>query len=135
MDLDTLSKIALAALPVIGAGLQLVRGQRGTRKRLKEDLELLALMPEGIEARSTMLEHLDKQVRKLMSGDDELRRDPIGIGMGIVVLSGAAILGYFAVRDSAWWWIAFFPVAIFGMAGLLSSMSKRPRDDRGRIVS
>jgi hypothetical protein len=88
------------------------------------------------------LEHLDHQVRKLMSGDDELRRDSIGVGMGIVVLSGAAILGYFAVRDSAWWWIAFFPVAIFGTAGLLSSMSagllssmsKKPRDDRGRII-
>jgi hypothetical protein len=134
MDFDTLSKLALAALPVIGGGFQLARGQRGARKRLKEDLELLALMPDGSDVRATMLKHLDDQVRGLATKDDELRRDPTGIGMGLVFLVASVVLGYFAVTGSGWWWLASFLVALIGTAGLASSAAKKARDEKGRII-
>lgn len=129
-----LSKIALAALPVIGGGLQLVRSQRGARKQLKEDLELLAMMPEGSDVRATMLEHLNDQARQLATSDDELRRDPFGIGLAIVFLGAAVGTGIFAVTSSGWWWIATFLLAALGMGGLGSSLQKKARDAKGRVI-
>jgi len=69
-----------------------------------------------------MLKHLDDQVRGLATKDDELRRDPTGIGMGLVLLVAAVVLGCFAVTGSG----------RNRRAGDLRS--KKVRDEKGRIV-
>ncbi|HWE90153.1 MAG TPA: hypothetical protein VG317_11900 [Pseudonocardiaceae bacterium] len=135
MNWDLISKILLAALPVAAAAVQLIRRKDGRVGQLKTNLELLALLPEDGPARAKLLDHIERSVERLIVEEDELRREPMGIALGIVFLAVAIGLTVFAFRDGGWWWwpIIIF-IAIMGATGLGQDGVRRKRDAKGRPI-
>jgi hypothetical protein len=135
MNWDTASKVAVAALTVLGVLLQLVRRPDGRHGQVKRNLELLALLPDDSSSRSRLLRHIDESVERLISNDDELRRDPTGIGIAVVFLVAACALVVVAIRSGDWWWwliVAF--LVLFGIVGLGQDATRRKRDAKGRPI-
>ncbi len=134
MNWDTVSKIALAALPVLAAAVSLIRGRGGRRNQIKQDAELLVLLPEGTAARERLLAHLDQSITALTAEEQEKTRDPMGIGLGAVFLAGAVATLFLAIQGSGWWLLATVVLLIFGAAGLSESATKAKRDNQGRRI-
>ncbi len=134
MSWETGSKIALSALPVLAALMALFRGRGGRYTRVKQNAELLALLPEGSAARNRLLKYLDDSITALAREEESQRRDPFGTGLAVVFLIGAAITLIFAIDGSGWWWVATATLLVFGVAGLAESATMSERDDRGRRI-
>jgi hypothetical protein len=127
------SKALVAGLPVLAVLVQLLRRPRNRQDQLKADLELLGLLPDESTARDKLLQHIDCSVQRLVSDEEDLRRDPMGIGLGVVFLLAAVVLIVFAVRGGGWWlWIGAFVVGALGAVGLGQDAVPRRRDLKGR---
>jgi hypothetical protein len=119
MNWDTISKVAIAVLPVLGIVLQLIRRPDGRRGQVKRDLELLGLLPDDSSSRSKLLQHIDQSVERLIVDEDELRRDPTGIGLAVFFLISTSVLVVFAIRSGDWWlWPIVAFLGLFGVIGL-----------------
>lgn len=135
MDLAT--KIAVAVLTILAAGFEVVRRRANSRDRIKQDLELLQLLPEGSKARVKLTEHVENRVLKLIEHDEELRRDPTGIAFSVIFFAlAAACIGY-AVHGGSWWWLLVVPGAfllLISISGFSQDVRKLKRDEKGRPV-
>ncbi len=134
MNWDAVSKISLAVLPIVAAVVSLIRGRGGRRNQIKQDAELLGLLPEGTAARERLLHHLDQSIAALGAEEQELTRDLMGIGLGVIFLGGAIATFVLAIQGSGWWWFIVALLLIIGIAGLSESAAKAKRDNRGRRI-
>jgi hypothetical protein len=134
MSWDTAGAVAVAALSVAGASLQLVRVREGRRGAVKRDLEILALLPPESEAYSALSRHVQDRVIRSVRADESARRDPSGIAAALVCMSLGAILVPVAASSGGWWWLlgasgAF--LALVGIYGSYESFPRRFRDAKG----
>ena len=139
MDPDDWSKVALAAIPVVGAVAKLLRGAvKGRRGRLISDADLLAKLPPDSAAYKRMLGHLDEEVARIIEEEDRTRRDVVGVVLGVALLAGAAALVVSAWRSdrdlSPFLWAAAAVVAILATVGRGQDAIPRARDDSGRPI-
>ncbi|WP_181775320.1 hypothetical protein [Amycolatopsis pittospori] len=136
MNWDTASKLIAAGVPVLGALIELYRRREGNRQRrqLKIDVDLVSSLPEDSAARARLLTHIDNTVELMLQGQNELRREPTGITLAIILIVAAGGLIVLAVRSpSSWWlWIPAGFCIVLGLVGLSQDAVPRKRDVRGR---
>jgi hypothetical protein len=131
------SSVTIAAFGVVGAWLQTRRSRDGNRAQIKQDLELFELLPEESGARADLLTHIESEITRLIKREDELTRDPSGIGIAIFLLLVGVGLAVPSFRDGGWWWLLVVPAvwfAIFGIVGLGQTIPRRQRDARGNTI-
>jgi hypothetical protein len=81
------------------------------------------------------LQHIDQSVERLIVDEDELRRDPTGIGLAVFFLISTSVLVVFAIRSGDWWlWPIVAFLGLFGVIGLSQDGSRRKRDAKGRPI-
>ncbi|WP_143642149.1 hypothetical protein [Streptomyces viridochromogenes] len=106
-----------------------------TREIVKQDVELLALLPEDSEAKKLLAKHIDATVRKIVEDEDQRTRDHAGSCLAIGFLGvSAGLLAVSVSRGGAWWWLSV-PAVIIGLLGafgLGQDAVPRRRDARGR---
>lgn len=137
MDWETFGQIVVALLAIGAALLQYQRSRGGPRDEIRQDAELLKVLPDG-EARTRLLAHVEASVEKLITRESELRRDPGGVVLGVFILSVAIVIGYFAVVASLPWNVLLWPAAagvgLFGAIGFVDAMQRGKRNEKGRRV-
>ncbi|MCS0604953.1 hypothetical protein NX794_27625 [Streptomyces sp. LP11] len=106
-----------------------------TREIVKQDVELLGMLPEGSEAKQLLAKHIDATVRKIVDDEDQRTREYTGSCLAVGFLSVAVfLLAVCVARGGAWWWLsapAIF-IGLLGAAGLAQDAVPRRRDARGR---
>ncbi|MEU6174816.1 hypothetical protein ABZ832_23255 [Streptantibioticus parmotrematis] len=135
MKLADAAPIAIAGITVIGSLIQARRKRPLTREVVKQDLELLALLPEGSAARDQLQAHVDTTIKKIIEDEDQRTRDATGscLAAGFLIISIVLLIVAFH-RGGTWWWLSC-PAAIIGLlgcAGLAQDAVPRRRDARGR---
>lgn len=106
-----------------------------TREIVRQDVELLALLPEGSEAKKALQRHIDDTVRKIVEDEDQRTRDGTGSCAAVACLIVAvALLGISGGRGGPWWWLSVPAVFIglLGGVGLSQDAVPRRRDAKGR---
>ncbi|MBB5788383.1 hypothetical protein [Jiangella mangrovi] len=138
MDWEIFGQIVVALLAIGAALLQYQRNRGGPRDEIRQDAELLKVLPEG-EARARLLAHVEASVEKLITRESELRRDPPGIVLGVFSLSVAIVIGYFAATGSLPWTVLLWPAAagvgLFGAIGFVDALQRSKRNAQGRPVA
>jgi hypothetical protein len=104
-----------------------------------EDLEILDRLPTDSPVRGELASHIDASIRRLITGEDELRRDPGGVVLGIILLAFGAIGVWLGWRNRAdvWGWpvlVVALCFATLGAYGAARDSTKMRRDERGRPV-
>ncbi|MFJ7217038.1 hypothetical protein [Amycolatopsis sp. NPDC098790] len=135
MDWDTWSKILVAALGTIAAGLkiwEIYRARSARLSELKSLMDIANLLPDGSDARDTVTRHVEIRLASFVSDEQTKRRDPTGISLGLIFIAGGGWLVYTAITTSPWWWFLAAPVLILGGVGFTQDVSRRERDARGR---
>lgn len=128
------SGIAIAALGLVAVWIQNRRSKDGRRSQIKQDLELLNLLPQESGARSDLMTHIDMEIVHLIKGEGELTRDGSGISLAIVILAIAISLVILAIINSGWSWLLLIPsilLGTLGAVGLGESAPKKKRDSKG----
>ncbi|MFQ6197821.1 hypothetical protein [Streptomyces sp. NPDC000405] len=135
MKLVDIAPVVVAAMTVLGGLWQARRKRPMTREIVKQDAELLALLPEDSEAKRILQQHIDDTVRKIVEDEDRRTRDGVGSCAAVVFLVVAiALLAVSAGRGGDWWWLGV-PAALIGLlggVGLAQDAVPRRRDARGR---
>lgn len=65
-------------------------------------------------------------------------RHPRGIAYAVLFLIGAGYLTYLGISRDGWWLLTLAPafgMTLVGVGGLIDDIPKRPRDERGRLLS
>ena len=73
----------------------------------------------------------------LIRDEAELRRDPTGIVLGLVLVGAAAAGVIGAVLNRGWWWALLVPAVFLGLIGVLGFVQDvvpRKRDDKGKVI-
>ncbi len=135
---DTVGQIILAVLALGVAVIQYLRSRGGPRAQLREEAELLQLLPEG-ETRDRLAAHVDSAVAKLISRESELRRDPSGIVLGLAFIAAAIFAGYFGyTAETLVWaivlWLTASLLGLLGIVGFVQDVVPRKRDEKGRPI-
>ncbi len=138
VDWDTFGQVMVAVLAVGAALLQFRRTRGGPRAQIRQDIELLELLPQG-PTRDRMVAHVESSVDKLIERETELRRDPMGIGLGIAFIAGAVVAGYFATDAPNFMWamvlaLLAFVFGLIGLVGFIQDVVPRKRDEKGRPI-
>jgi len=86
-----------------------------------------------------MVAHVESSVDKLIERETELRRDPMGIGLGIAFIAGAVVAGYFATDAPNFMWamvlaLLAFVFGLIGLVGFIQDVVPRKRDEKGRPI-
>jgi hypothetical protein len=137
MQWSWVTPVVVSTIGVAGSWVQVRRGRPKRRDLLKQDLKLYRQLPEDSSARGKLLEHIDAEIIRIISDDEEKRRDPTGIGLGIFFLLVAIGLLVAAIHQGGWWWWLLIPAFITGLlgaVGLAQDAVPRKRDDRGRAL-
>ena len=106
----------------------------GARGRIRDDLELMALLPDDSPHRATLLSRAEDQIEKVLVSETTKTRDPLGITLALVFLLSAVGVLLGLARDNGWWGILVAALVIFGLVGLNQDAVKRVRDERGRPI-
>ena len=106
----------------------------GARGRIRDDLELMALLPDDSPHRATLLSRAEDQIEKVLVAETTKTRDPLGIALALVFLLSAVGVLLGLARDNGWWGILVAALVIFGLVGLNQDAVKRVRDERGRPI-
>jgi hypothetical protein len=108
-----------------------MQGPGKLRSNLKHDAELIALLPDGSEARSAMLSHLSSQVERLSKFDVEAKREPAVAGMALVTAVGLGYATVWFAEKNTWW--AYVVAALLAFVvltcvyGMFESLQRIPR--------
>lgn len=140
MDLSSLKDAA----PAIGAAatalvaiVGVLRGPGRLRSRLKADVEITAVMPDG-NARNRLLSFLDDQVAQLIEDETEKRRDWPMLVVWIVATVGLAALTLWLLQRGTWWSLVLAAPAGFlwliFLYGVLETGQKVKRDAKGKRI-
>jgi hypothetical protein len=131
------ANIVVAVLGVLAALAQTRRNRGGGRAQLRQDVDLYNSLPPESSSRGKLLGHIDQQIERLITSEDELTRDPVGICLGIIILLIGLVLFVAAFREAGLWWLLLVPAiffAILGAVGLGQDLPRRKRDERGRVI-
>lgn len=135
MKLADWAPIIVAGVTIVGGIFQARRKRPMTREIVKQDVELLGMLPEGSEAKQLLAKHIDATVRKIVDDEDQRTREYTGSCLAVGFLSVAVfLLAVCVARGGAWWWLsapAIF-IGLLGAAGLAQDAVPRRRDARGR---
>ncbi|MER6204896.1 hypothetical protein [Streptomyces sp. NPDC001642] len=96
-----------------------------TREIVRQDVELLGMLPENSEAKKLLSKHIDATVRKIVEGEDQRTREYVGSCLAVGVLRVAVFLLAVCMARGGWW----------GAFRLFSSVSGRRWDGAGRRAS
>lgn len=107
---------------------------RGVRTRLKQDIELVGLLPAESAARKALEAHIERTVERLVEEEHEMRRDPGGFVLALFFTAVTAFLGMRAIDGSDIWWVPAGLMAIFTIAAFAVSVPKARRTPTGRII-
>lgn len=120
----------MALLSVIGAWSQLRRERTKDRDRLKQDLEIVNMLPEHSHARAWLLSRVDLEIRQLAEAKAESSRDPLDIGLRLSFIGMMLLFFLIAVTrgGSALWFLAV--ALICGIAATVGLRSPRSRNDQ-----
>jgi hypothetical protein len=135
---ELVAAIVAAATAVVAGALTIVRevlAQRGRVAAIKDRLALVEALPADSSARKSLQEHVDKMVDQLITVDADHRRNPtIGI-TGLLFLTVATWLGWWA-RDAGLWglWLPAAVVGVLGLAMAGDGFSKAERTPTGTRV-
>lgn len=135
MKLADWAPIIVAGVTIVGGVFQARRKRPMTREIVRQDVELLGMLPEGSEAKKLLAKHIDVTVRKIVEDEDLRTRDNAGSCLAVGLLGVAAFLAVVCVtRGGSWWWLLVPTVFIgfMGVIGLVQDAVPRRRDARGR---
>jgi hypothetical protein len=128
---------ATSVTPIIAAGLgaagslfAFLRGRTDPRDVIKKDLDLLAMLPEVSPVRSQLLRHVEDSIKSLIHSEDQLRRDPLSVVLGLIFLALGGYLIYVAYTESGWFrffYLAAAPFVAFGLYGTITGMKRSAR--------
>ena len=107
---------------------------RGARSRIKQDIDLLGLLPDDSAARDALRTHVDRSISRLIETEQELRRDPSGIALAVFFAMVSVWTVAQAISGSDVWWLATGVAGLFTLAGFAVAVPKVRRDDRGRAI-
>ncbi|YCK80549.1 hypothetical protein M1D89_15800 [Arthrobacter sp. D3-18] len=130
MDFDILSKVIAAIVPLLVAALSLLGGRRSNRGEIKEDLEMLAALPEGSGLKPKLEKIVETQLDRIQNEIHYTRNLP----MIVVAIAGSGIfiyLGIYLFQLNTWWWtiaavLSVLMASIF-MYGIFESVQKKDR--------
>lgn len=130
MDLDVLSKVIAAVVPLLVAALSLLGGRRSSRLEIKEDMEMLGALPEGSALKPKLEKIIETQLERIQDQIHHTRNLP----MIAVALAGSGVfiyLGIYLFQLNTWYWtvaaISAFLVATVFMYGIFESIQKKDR--------
>jgi hypothetical protein len=131
------SSVIIATFGVVGIWLQTRRSRDGNRAQIKQDLEILRLLPDESGARADLLTHIESEIGRLIKREDELTRDPPGIRIAIFLLIAGVGCFFLAFINGSRWLLLFALAAylvISGIVGLSQTIPKRQRDAKGNTI-
>lgn len=108
MESGDIAKVVAAVGPVVVAALGFLASSAASRNRharLKDDAELLKLLPEQSASRRLLEAHIESMIVRL-ADEDEMRREPLGIALALLFLGFAGWTWTLAL-DGSNWWLAF----------------------------
>lgn len=121
---------------VLAAILGVPRFSRDMRSGIAKDLEIYKALPQTSPVRDGLLEHIEQRVRQL-SVNDQAKRSPGQIALGVSILVIAFVMGWFMVVWNGWWWLAS-PVVLFLLilagVGIGQGAKKAQRDNKGNLA-
>jgi hypothetical protein len=137
MNWEVASSLIVALLGLVGVWMQVRRGRAGSLGEIKQELEILAQLPESSTTRDRLLRHVEAKIDRMIEGETELRREPTGIAAGTFMIMLAMVLGYIAWTAEGWLRLLFilaFFIGIVGAYGLVQDVPRRKRDAKGRPI-
>ena len=129
--------LATPVLALVGVWYQGRQKSARRLKTLKEAVELYALLPDDVESRSSLREHIDRLVESYVTSRTNLRRDVPGLVFAAMLLFVGFWCGGLAIAYGGWWntfWLPSSFFLLFGSIGFTSSWPKKNRDERGHKV-
>jgi hypothetical protein len=135
MNLTDAAPVVVAGVTVAGGLVQARRKRPMTREIVKQDVELLGLLPQDSDAREALARHIDTTVRRIVEDEDQRTRDYGGSCLAIAFLAVAVVLTVICFsRGGAWWWLSppTACVGLLGAVGLGQDAVPKRRDARGR---
>jgi len=136
VDWLTVAKVCAAGASLLVALAGLVRGRASLHSKLDQDLDLLAKLPEGSNARSHFLEYVEGQVETFTLLQTQGARDWQGFVIAGFLVIGLQAFALWLVTLDGWWWaILAVVVTLFAVAGMVSmydSAKLVPRDEEGK---
>lgn len=134
MNTAVIVQATVGILTVLVGMANYVSGRGGARERVREDLELLALLPDDHRLRPVLLSRAEDALDQLLRDESEKTRDTSGIVLALFLLAGAGATGATEVANNALWLLLAVPLAVFGTVGLSQDAVPRRRDERGRAI-
>lgn len=125
--------VGAATVAVAALSRELIAG-RGVRARLRQDVELLNLLPKDSEAHELLSAHVDRAVAQLVEYDSEMRRDWSGVGAGVMVSVFAVISAIRAREGSDWFWLLVAFWVLCAIALLSEGLPKAHRTASGSRI-
>lgn len=130
---------AMVAILTIGAAfVQFRRSTSYPRENLRHDLEILAKLPRDSEARAKLAGHIEDAVIRSLDVEDDKRRDPTGIALGVIFIVGGSAAAYYGFQTETFWRLALWVLAalllLLGIPGFVQDVTKRKRDAAGRPI-
>lgn len=117
IDWDTARQVVAAVIPIAAAAAGFAKGPSSRRRRLAQDVEMVEKLPEGSEARESLLQSINLQIVLLHNIETSATRD--WSGAVIATLMGAGC-GYGTVflfdRDTWWGYLAGVILAVSTLA-------------------
>lgn len=131
MQLTSITQAVTALSPVAIAVLTGVFAARSNRRagsdkimaRLTAETAALDTLPDEGSAKAMLTAQVEATVAKYRQTclrEDALRRDGVGVGLGIVLGGGGIALGTWAAVQGGptlWWWAVAVPAIVLGVPG------------------
>lgn len=132
MDWETVLRIFIAAVPVLTALIGASVRPDASRQQLRETAEVVPHLPEG-QAKEAVLELIAADA-KTLKNNAHLKRDPLGLGVGLVgSIGGGYGIIYLASLDTWWSWLLIVPLGFFSLicfVGIFDAAQRVDRDAR-----
>lgn len=138
-----LSSVSQYIIPIISAAATLIgvviaaRKNESLRSRIKEDVEVLAIMKDGTDAHAALSAHIGWEVDRLIKSETVGERQ---WGWGVFALLGTVSLTtlsmWLFVQEGRYLLglILTVPLTLVFIVGMVESFSKLPRDKEGNAI-
>lgn len=136
---EAIATIVVAVCGTVGVIVQTFRnrGRPSWHAIIREELELLKLLPEG-NAKEQLQKYINHKIFDRTQAAMVRRRDNFSIGLGLTFLFIAGTVAVGAFSLGGWWnllLIVSVLIGIFGLVGFLMGIKKVERDEKGNAVT